>query len=243
MILTCPVCATRYLVQRDAVPAEGREVRCVKCKNQWFATPQADEPPPVLQDLPGEEEEKPRTRPVPRGSSLPAIPKAASSKGWKIATAALLLIASMAALIALRQTLYPLLAPVYHRVGYYPTDGVMLADLKLIPLPKQDKLHAYDLQCTIINTAKEERQFPQFSLSIVDRTGRALAHEANFLNPDKATLKPGERFECVDLHFEHKFSTARAAIVTLGSPLEMALMSDTQPPQILATPEEDVADE
>lgn len=36
MILTCPNCATRYVIPDTAIGAEGRQVRCANCKHSWF---------------------------------------------------------------------------------------------------------------------------------------------------------------------------------------------------------------
>lgn len=36
MILTCPSCATQYVVKDQAIPVGGRKVRCAACKHKWF---------------------------------------------------------------------------------------------------------------------------------------------------------------------------------------------------------------
>jgi len=39
MILVCPSCDAKFKIPDGAIPAEGRTVRCAKCKNSWHATP------------------------------------------------------------------------------------------------------------------------------------------------------------------------------------------------------------
>jgi predicted Zn finger-like uncharacterized protein len=39
MILTCPNCGTQYVVKDDAVPPQGRQVRCASCKHSWHQDP------------------------------------------------------------------------------------------------------------------------------------------------------------------------------------------------------------
>jgi predicted Zn finger-like uncharacterized protein len=42
MILTCPVCSTRYEADGSEFPPEGRKVRCSKCGQIWHYTPPPD---------------------------------------------------------------------------------------------------------------------------------------------------------------------------------------------------------
>ena len=40
MILTCPACDTKYVVKDDAIPPQGRQVRCASCKHSWHEDPE-----------------------------------------------------------------------------------------------------------------------------------------------------------------------------------------------------------
>jgi predicted Zn finger-like uncharacterized protein len=43
MIITCPNCSSRFKVNPDTFPPEGRDVRCGKCKHKWFAVSEPEE--------------------------------------------------------------------------------------------------------------------------------------------------------------------------------------------------------
>ena len=48
MILTCPACATRYVVDPKAIGASGRTVRCARCHHSWHQDLPEDLPIPRL---------------------------------------------------------------------------------------------------------------------------------------------------------------------------------------------------
>ena len=72
MFLACPACSSRFRVNPHAI-GDGRDVRCSKCGNEWFALKSDihDEhglpfaPPPAAKPAPKEEEEAPPARPQP----------------------------------------------------------------------------------------------------------------------------------------------------------------------------------
>ena len=55
MIITCPTCSKRYLVEDNSIDKTGRQVQCVSCDNSWFfkPTPGAKELDQVHLDLIG----------------------------------------------------------------------------------------------------------------------------------------------------------------------------------------------
>ena len=46
MLITCPNCSTSYEVTVASIGAAGRSVRCARCKNKWFVSPQAEQEEP-----------------------------------------------------------------------------------------------------------------------------------------------------------------------------------------------------
>jgi predicted Zn finger-like uncharacterized protein len=81
MIITCPRCATRYLLETGVVRPPGRQVRCARCQHTWFQDAALDLPTPI--PVPVEEPEYPagpvtdksRMLPPPPGSIAQPLPR------------------------------------------------------------------------------------------------------------------------------------------------------------------------
>jgi predicted Zn finger-like uncharacterized protein len=99
MKLTCPACATRYLVDPRAIGAGGRKVRCARCKHVWFAMPPEDAVPVGLTQPAPPSAPPPEEIPPPR-FQLPAVP-APRRPAWLVAGWAALAAAIVLAIVVL----------------------------------------------------------------------------------------------------------------------------------------------
>ncbi len=73
MILSCPLCSTRYIVDPRALGA-GRLVRCARCSHTWHQAPPEEAPPRIDVVAPPSEVEPPSPRTEGR-VQLPALPQ------------------------------------------------------------------------------------------------------------------------------------------------------------------------
>lgn len=93
MIVNCPNCSARFMVEASALGPTGRQVRCGRCKQAWFQGPAEPEALQLEQSVP-EFVIRPRTP----GSNLPALTPRPRRKlrtfGWLLLL--LLLVAALA---------------------------------------------------------------------------------------------------------------------------------------------------
>ena len=73
MILTCPECKSRYVVNPNALMPRGRTVRCAKCRHSWFEAKPDQEveivPEQVTSETPAEEQETKEQNSSPEATS------------------------------------------------------------------------------------------------------------------------------------------------------------------------------
>ena len=74
MIIACPACATRYVVPDSAIGADGRTVRCAKCRHSWFQASAVVADPVPARPAPSAPAEPVVQAPVPQPEPAPAAP-------------------------------------------------------------------------------------------------------------------------------------------------------------------------
>jgi predicted Zn finger-like uncharacterized protein len=192
MIVSCPSCSTRYIVDPKALGATGRMVRCANCKHTWMQAAPADMPKPVDLDPPPDS-----VRPIPAGSNLPAFPQPqrtgpAQAIGWLAFLVVLL--GGAAGLVGLRNdvvALWPPAARLYDIVGL-PLEAVG-AGLELRNVQsarREDGPPVIVVEGTVANVSSKPREVPRLKAVV-----RSAAHQdlKNWtFTPGVLVLLPGE---------------------------------------------------
>lgn len=163
MILTCPSCTNRYIVDPTALGADGRTVRCANCSHTWHQAAPVDLPRPVdLAPAPD------GLRPIPPGSNLPAFPQPASRRSGTIGWLAFMvvLLGGLAAVVIGREYIVASWAPsarLYDMVGL-SIDGVGAGlELRNVVSARRDDTGASVIvvEGTIANVSNKVRDVPR----------------------------------------------------------------------------------
>ena len=198
MILTCPACTTRYLVEPAALGADGRRVRCARCQHTWHAEPLEEEPPaPQLV----EDEAAPADAPTPephddaeqdddiaaarrRSRARAQLPAVRESSGGKLWVAWLILALVVAGIVA-GSVLYrieivaawPPAGKLYRTVGLSlePPFTLETGGIKFENVIREGGTVLL-VSGTILNTGTIKQVIPALQVTLLDENRRAIHH-------------------------------------------------------------------
>src|SRR5690348_14333629 len=177
MILSCPNCSARFLINAAALLPAGREVRCGRCRHQWYAAP--PEPEPEIEEAAPAEPVEPR--PIPRGSNLPVIAKqrrmsVGAVVGWLVLA---LVIIALGVAIAERETLmarFPESRAIFGAVGFATPPlgaGLAITD-ETCSRNVQEGLPVLVCEGRLRNNTKYDQRVPGLRGALLDSGGREL---------------------------------------------------------------------
>jgi len=191
MIVTCPSCSTRYIVDPKALGPTGRTVRCASCTHTWMQAVPDDLPKPVDVDPAPDS-----VRPIPPGSNLPAFTQPRSRAGHAIGwlVFAVVLLVGGGSMVVLRDGIvaaWPPSAKLYDMVGLpIETVGAGLELRNVSSTRKEDGPPAIVVEGTVANVSNRPREVPRLKAVV-----RSAAHQdlKNWtFTPGVLVLLPGE---------------------------------------------------
>jgi predicted Zn finger-like uncharacterized protein len=191
MIVTCPSCATRYLVETEKLGAQGRMVRCGNCAHTWHQTPP---------DTPVVELMVPEPTPLGPGEKrgLPAIPEKKRTRGKLVAFLILLLLLAGAGwgAVFLRDTIMawvPQTARYYAKLGLdepKPQAGPGLELRNVTPTRGfENGLPALLINGQVVNLSSSTRKVPRLKVVLRDSHDQELTSWS--FDPGIGQLGPG----------------------------------------------------
>lgn len=188
MIISCPSCSTKFAVRAEAVGANGRKVRCAKCKFDWFQEP--DEATLAFLATMTPEAPVDRVLPPPEGGNLPAHlkgPKIATN--IKIAFAASLFIFFISLSLLLTNSILPHMSWYYAMFGLKDDTEIAFYD---VSLSKEGEEGAETTSVTgrIVNDSESEKSVPKARMVLLDKNDKKIASLP--IKVDVAKLKAGE---------------------------------------------------
>jgi predicted Zn finger-like uncharacterized protein len=226
MILSCPVCRTRYRVDEGALRGQsGRTVRCANCGHTWHqavsheAAADGDEAKtdgriePALEVPP-----RPATTlEVPRRQlALPEPPRRRSRWGalrWLV-IAVLLALAVLAGVVVARGAvvaLWPPAARLYALAGFAAEPpGTGLKIEKLAPSRTSDGLV---IEGDIANSGKTTQELPRLRVALRDAAEKEV--QFKIVDPPQPRLAPGAVTH-FKTPFDHPDDAAKGVVVTFA---------------------------
>ncbi|HYD97805.1 MAG TPA: DUF3426 domain-containing protein [Alphaproteobacteria bacterium] len=197
MILTCPACSTRYMVDPAAIGTSGRTVRCAKCHHTWHQAPAEDMPQNYEEVDPFPEV----ARPIPPGSNLPAPIEPRRRRGGQILGWAAfgLAVAALGAAVVVERarvvTYLPAAAPLYQAVGLDVPAAPRLTVEVLGDTVKPSRRREGDddiiaISGEVVNTGDRRQAVPPLRAALLNPAGEELQHWIFTATPSE--LEPGQ---------------------------------------------------
>ncbi len=223
MILTCPECSIRYLIDPAVLGTDGRMVRCSKCENTWVQKPAENagdtpEPGPEAAPDPIDAARERRARRAGRaGANVPAIRGERRSRAaavmWTLLVVAI--IGVLGAGFALRDMViqvWPAAETLYQFAGLQPEPRGAGLGLRNVTWKSssRDGQKVLTVEGEVINISKDVRRVPPIQGVLFDKSDREL-QRWTFTAPESRLL-PGEN---VTFRTELKNPTAGAARLTI----------------------------
>jgi len=194
MILTCPSCTTRYLVDPAQLAPRGRTVRCAKCGETWHQDPPADLPLRLETPLPPS-----FTQPASEEPKLPALVRRRQVNPGIYAMVAVLVLAGIAAFAYYGRPWlverWPALDKIYVVLGIAetsPVEGLVLEGVNGM----RNADGSYVVTGAIVNNANVIRAVPRLKGIFRDASWREIV--AWTFTPAGEPLRPGERLPFQD---------------------------------------------
>jgi len=203
MIVACPSCGVRYLVDARALGAKGRMVRCARCAHTWHEAAPEPEPSisapaaPPIEPPPREHSPTPALTAEQR-RQLPALPRRpprwGAAAAWVVTAVALLGGLGYAAIVERDRVIgiLPATAALYARAGFPAGNSGLGLEFRNVTTSREmeNGLPALVIAGEVWNVSSSARTVPKLVVTLRDR-GEHDLQDLTVAAPAER-LQPGE---------------------------------------------------
>ncbi len=197
MILTCPICNSRYLVPATHFAAGPRQVRCARCFHTWLGELPKEPASALAAQLLNITPPPLTATPIPPGSNLPALREKPLHKWYPwIALFGIVILGLFAVWFWLdRQEIakmWPVLEGTYEKLGlhiYHPGEGLSLQQVRS-ELHGEDGIPMLIVEGKILNETPKTQQIPNLMAVAVGSDGKPM--QSWQIDAPAATLNAAE---------------------------------------------------
>jgi len=203
MILTCPKCASRFNLSAYVLAPEGKRVKCSACGESWFQLPDPDE---LLSEIEMQEsgEEVPiedipdAVKPIPEGSSVPALAGESNEQAQKPTNKKLILASALCMFLLLSMPLIafknPIMAAWPESIAFYnllglsgnvPGEGIVFDQMRA-----EIEENILILTGQVINLTTADSQLPLIEVTLKDQADEPITH--HYIRMPKEVLSAEE---------------------------------------------------
>lgn len=199
MILTCPQCSVRYLLNAQVLMPKGRRVKCSACQYIWFQEPEEDDGSGRAFEGPAEMQRIPdAVRPIPDDFVPPPVPEEPPVRGMPVTTglaASAILFCCLAGYLLMERErvvdLWPPAALLFSTAGFEmepPGAGLVFDRLRAVSGLDRHGKPRLKVEGKIINLTKQEVKIPQLQGTLRDAGGDD--QEQWVFDPPATTMEP-----------------------------------------------------
>jgi len=203
MILTCPKCESRFNLLAETLAPEGKRVKCSKCSETWFQLPDPDEllaeiERDAAEDIPPLEDIPDAVKPIPEGSSVPALSDDSPAPKKEAINKPILLLSSLLFFLLLTMPIIAFKSPIMkawpESIAFYkilgmaneiPGDGIVFDQMRA-----ETKDGMFPLSGQVINLTSKDSALPLIEVTLKDAQQNTLAN--HYIRMPKTILSAEE---------------------------------------------------
>ena len=222
MIISCPECLAKFMVDNEAFGAVPRKVRCGKCEHIWQQEPPSPEQVGVERQVRKEQkdnlskafaDDKAGIQP-----NLPTVIEASKITKWLKVACWLLFAGNIFAFILLNKPLIGQTA-FYDLIGDYDSAGVKIQDVKFSEPSKSKNKTTYFFDWAVKSDRQEPIRVPHVRLSLLNADKELIFATA----PSESTevLAKNGKFAFSSNKLVDETKQGRYVVIDIGNPYEI----------------------